>query len=150
MLIDDFPVASGDLIYCRLTVRTADRRRINFLVKNQSSGRVIAFDVDAPKPRNPGRSDNIAAEGRTAEWILERPTKLGSKEMFPLPDYGATLFYACNAAIKTDTGWEELQLEQARLMSIKDWDGPNPGATVSTSVRQNESSILLCYEGNVP
>jgi hypothetical protein len=149
MLIDRFPVSSGDLIYCRLTVRTLDC--VNFFIKNQSSGAAVSFDANAPQPKNPTQgSHKILTEGRTAEWILERPTLLGSKELLPLPDYGITLFYRCNAAVETETGWEELQLEQARLIAIKDWDGPNPGAVVSTPVRQNASSLLLCYDGNLP
>jgi len=149
MLIHRFPVASGDLIYCRVTVRTPDR--INFFIKNQSSGAAVSFDANAPRPKNPAqRSQEILAECRTVEWILERPTQLGSKELFALPDYGVTLFYGCNAALEAESGWEELQLEQARLIAIKDWDGPNPGAVVSTPVRQNASSLLLCYDGNLP
>src|SRR5438445_11169990 len=148
MLIDRFPIATGDLIYCRVTVRAPER--INFFIKNQSSGAAVSFDVNAPQPKIPAKvSQKIVTEGRTAEWVLERPTRLGSKELFPLPDYGATLFYRCNAALDAEGGWEELQLDHARLIAIKDWAGPNPGAVVSTPVRQNESSLLLCYDGNL-
>ena len=149
MLIDRFPVTSGDLICCRVTVRTPDR--INFFIKNQSTGAAVSFDGSAPQSKNPAQvSQKVLTEGRTAEWILERPTLIGSRELFPLPDYGVTLFYRCNAAVEADPGWEELQLEQARLIAMKDWDGPNPGAVVSTPVRQNGSSLLLCYGGNLP
>jgi hypothetical protein len=148
-LIGGFPVSSGSLMYCRLTVRTPER--VNLFIKNQSSGAVIAFDVEAPKPDNPAQiRQTIVTEGRTAEWVLERPTKIGKNELYTLPDYGAALFYACNAAVMTENGWEERQLQEARLIAMKDWDGEHPGAVTSTPMRQNENSVLLCYEGNLP
>jgi hypothetical protein len=149
MMIGEFPVASGDLVHCRVTARSSER--VNLFIKNQSSGAVVSFDVEAPKPKQGKPTDrDIIVEGRTAEWVLERPTKPGSKELLTLPDYGATIFYACNAAARTGDIWEEQQLERARLIKLKDWDRPNNGATVSTPVRLSESSLLLCYQGNVP
>jgi len=145
-----FPVEAGDLIYCRVEVTAP--AQVNLFIKNQSAGAVIALLVDAPVLQNPPSNPPILeVQGRTADWILERPTIQGSTTLFTLPNYGSVLFYACNAAVAAGGSCKELQLERARYVRMVDWDDPtHRGQTVSTAVPQTDSSILVCYRGNLP
>lgn len=150
MQINAFPVAPGDLIYCRLEVLNS--KRVNLFIKNQSSGAAVAFAMDAPVVRNPPPNfPDIVVEGRAADWILERPTIPHSAQLFTLPDYGATVFYACNTALATGGTRQERQLQWARFIRMTDWDDPIlRGKTVSTALRQTDTSMLMCYRGNLP
>jgi len=148
--IDPFPVTPGDLVYCRLEV--LGLQQVNLFIKNQSSGAAVSFVADAPAPQNPpANTRDVVVEARTAEWILERPTVPASTQYFTLPNYGATVFYACNTVLATGAAAEERQLQQARFIRMTDWDDPNHrGQTVSTAVRQTDTSMLLYYRGNLP
>jgi hypothetical protein len=148
--LNALPVAAGDLIYCRL--EAVAPQRVNFMIKNQASGAALSFEMDAPVVQNPPpNSHDIIVEGRTAEWIVERPTQPHTMQLFTLPDYGATLFYACNTVSGTGAARREQQLQRARLVRMTDWDDPvRRGRTVSLPVRQTDSSTLVCYQGNQP
>jgi Peptidase A4 family len=95
--ITNLPVAIGDQIFASVSILTGDHA--HFHMKNQSSGRFVTFCV-AP-------SNNVARPAHfssTAEWIVERPTELGSTNLYPLPRYADVVFEHCLADSVPATG----------------------------------------------
>ncbi|MCF4128279.1 G1 family glutamic endopeptidase [Methylobacterium sp. SyP6R] len=83
-------VAPGDEVSAMLTL--LDPATVRFNLKNETTGTMLqAFDVAAPGGRH--------VSGATAEWILERPSPLGSDgwHPYPLADYATCPFTACLA-----------------------------------------------------
>lgn len=84
------PVAEGDQIQAILTVMSPTVVRFN--LKNVTQGIVLgAFDVAAP--------GDVQVSGATAEWVMERPSPMGSDGWFPyrLPAYRDFSFTGCLA-----------------------------------------------------
>jgi hypothetical protein len=50
---------------------------VHFCLKNQTTRKFVTFLVNPPK--------DIVPLGSTAEWIHERPMKVGRTELYPLP-----------------------------------------------------------------
>lgn len=155
-----FPVHPGDIIIVQLNVLNSTT--VRFVLKNQSTGQVFPpFDVTVPVLTNLNRA--VAVEGRTAEWIIERPTKVASIDLRPFCDYGAVTFYGCNAQVQTTPGGsvtEDRQLQRARLIRLADWTQPGgtpfqpgmqqPGIVVSSAAPEGDDSVLVYYRGNGP
>jgi hypothetical protein len=101
----------------------------------------------------------VRVEGRTAAWIVERPTKLQSQELEAFCDYGSVVFYNCNAEVTSAQGGDlvDRQLQRARLIRLADWTPQNsptyqpgkdhPGIIVSSAAREGPDAALLYYIG---
>lgn len=125
------PVDAGDEISAILTVLDAGTVRCN--LKNVSKGIILqAFDASAP--------DGLRISGATAEWIMERPSPMGSDgwETYELPVFRPFDFTAClaEAAASGSPELREHDLELARLIRMYAIDGdPARVLTLSTARR---------------
>lgn len=121
----EFLVQPGDLIAAGLDL--LDNGTVRFTLKNQSSGQVYPpFDVAPPQHQG----GPLTVEGRTAEWIVERPTQPESSDLLPFCDYGSVAFSNCNAAVVLGQGLaEERSPQNARLIRLADWTPNRPGTT---------------------
>ena len=81
-------VAPGDQIFASVSILPGDHAHFHMKV----SGRFVTFCV-AP-PNNVARPTHFS---NTAEWIVERPTELGSTNLYPLPRYADVVFEHCLA-----------------------------------------------------
>jgi hypothetical protein len=70
-----FPVDTGHRILASVRVQASGD--VHFCLKNQTTRKFVTFLVNPPK--------DIVPLGSTAEWIHERPMKVGRAELFPLP-----------------------------------------------------------------
>jgi hypothetical protein len=158
-----FPLQVGDVVYAELDV--IDPSKVRFFLKNLSTGMVFpAFDLTKPSPLPVNPNFPVTVEGRTAEWIVERQTQVGTTDLRPFCDYGEVLFHGCTAEVmskKTGTTSEQ-QLELATLLRMADWTVPstsggvdqpglrNPGIIVSTPALQGDDGVLVTYTGDSP
>ena len=87
-----FTVAIGDAVTCGLVMLSSTR--VLVFIKNNNSGLYAGYVVDAP-----GAAASLSAiaalRGAHAEWIAERPMKIGSTDLYPLADYGSVDFSDC-------------------------------------------------------
>ncbi|MFH6785980.1 MULTISPECIES: G1 family glutamic endopeptidase [Methylobacterium] len=105
-------VAPGDEVSAILTV--LDPATVRFNLKNETTGTMLqAFDVAAPGGRH--------VSGATAEWILERPSPLGSDgwHPYPLAAYGSFRFTACLAQSRAPGGTALTEHDLARASLIR-------------------------------
>lgn len=107
------PVKAGDEISAILTV--LDQKTVRCNLKNVSQDIILqAFDV-----RSPAR---LLVSGATAEWIMERPSPMGTDgwESYELPAYTDFAFTACLAesAAPESPARREHDLESARLLRM--------------------------------
>ncbi len=97
--IPNFPVAHGDLIACVLTV--LDPHTVLFNITNQSTKpfpTVVPIHASAPIICLKGfGAYQVSVTGATAEWVMERPTIIGTKTLQLFPDYGNIEFDGCHA-----------------------------------------------------
>jgi hypothetical protein len=137
--IDNLPVLPGDMIYCQLVARTPDE--VSVLIVNLSTGLQTVFSV--PAPHKPGSAEQVTIEGRTAEWVMERPRPLNDPQgFFTLPNYGATFFSSCFAAT---TNGSVQKLTGAEMISMSDATG-----TLSSAVPSGDDSLLVFYRSFGP
>ena len=156
-----FPLQVGDLVYVELNV--INPGKVRFFLKNLSLGTVFPpFELEQPSapPTNPNFPATV--EGRTAEWIVERQAEaFNTDRLRPFCDYGAVLFYGCNAQVTTTTGTEDRQLDLATTIRMADWTLPtpggvdqpgihNPGIIVSSAALQGDDGVLATYTGGTP
>ncbi|AWN47304.1 hypothetical protein DK419_14065 [Methylobacterium terrae] len=111
-------VAPGDEVSAMLTL--LDPATVRFNPKNESAGTMLqAFDLTAPGGRH--------VPGATAEWILERPSPLGSDgwHPYPLAAYAAFPFTACLAQSRAsgETALAEHDLARASLIRMIGLEG---------------------------
>jgi Peptidase A4 family len=156
--ITQFPVQPGDLVYAQLNV--LDPTKVRFFLKNQSVGLVFPpFDVNNPAPPSPNPTIPVTVEGRTAAWIVERPTKPFTPDPLPFCDCGSVTIYDCNAQVAPTL--QDRQLQRANLIKLADWTRKNatgghqpgmdhPGIIVSTAEVESDSSVLITYTGDTP
>jgi Peptidase A4 family. len=128
--VTNFPVSGGDLISCLVCAPQNNHGFVS--IANLTTDVVTSIGIDAPP--------NVTLQGTTAEWILERPSKLVGNTVTPytLPDYGAQFFYDAVAGSKT----KERDLSASTLLDMKD------GSTVvSTAVEENLKVLMTRYSG---
>jgi hypothetical protein len=134
----NFPVAAGDEILASLLVLPGDD--VLFHLKNQTKGIFTAFVVARPP--------DIIPLGATAEWIVERPTKVDDTLMYALPDYGEVVFEDCGARSTAAGGGLGLPLDlrEARLIRMYEvFDEPARIAFVSLPERVNRRSARVTF-----
>jgi hypothetical protein len=137
------PVQAGHTVYARLQGLSATT--VNLFIKNETTGASLPYSYVVQPPPAAGP---IHVEGRTAEWVLERPAmpNLPRTEFFALADYGSTTFRDCNAGVTTAAGLQDLDLERARLIRMNVWDDrAQPGRLASLPQRQGNDSLRLDY-----
>ena len=139
----DLPIARGHRIMASL--RVLNETQVHFLIENRTTGAIFPpFILDAPI----SSALNIQAKvsGATAEWIVERPTRADSAELYELPDYGEVLFTNCFAI---GSGLEQT-LYGARPINMYKVER-NPSRTVFISkvegLRQHVDSFKTTFTG---
>jgi Peptidase A4 family len=148
--IKPFPVSPGDVVFA--IVRKLTDTSVHFYLHNRTGGNsfpflfegAVAAGVFAP----PGVLNplTVRVEGRTAEWILERPAHLEDPLLYQLPDYGGAAFVRCIAETDSTALLQEVDLERARLMRMVDWElPPAPSGVVSTPERDGPTGVKLHY-----
>ena len=128
--IASIDLAPGDVVHCALQVQGPNvvNMSIANTTKNQSyTASVVAPAITIPLPSMPPYNLSAAVEGKTAEWVAERPTKLDSTELYPLPDFDRVTFEGALA----QTGTPVI----ARGMS--------PGRLVRMTERHQGQTIVL-------
>lgn len=124
------PVAAGDEI--RAIISALDETTVLVGLRNVTQDAITAFLAFAPAGRR--------ISGATAEWIMERPSPMGSDgwEAYELPAYAPFAFSGC-VAESTAPGRADLQdheLEGARLIRMYKLNtGPTSVRTISTARR---------------
>jgi hypothetical protein len=128
----------GDRFHCELDVLAPDR--VMFFFKNESAGQVLSFAVRAPLLPESSMPATIA--GRTAEWVVERPSDWITLRRFTLADFSPIAFERC-AAVETE---EEQLLDAARLIRLADWsDREVPGTVVAEPAALGREQVSVRY-----
>lgn len=136
--IPNFPVAVGDEILASLTVQSPDE--VRFHIKNQTTGLFTTFLVVAPGP--------ILPLGSTAEWIMERPTVLGQRRMYPMPNYTDVVFRNCLARSASTIGGTitTQRLNNARLIRMFEvFPNPHRISFISLPQKKSNTSVRVFY-----
>jgi len=132
---------AGEIAFSSLTVKPGDL--VNFLVcsppNDNTHGYVSVLNECSQQTNStavtaPGTS---SLAGTTAEWITEDPSD-SNNQPYPMPDYGAAVFYDALAGSKT----QERNVNDAVLVNMV-----SGGSTLSSAAEQN-SSALLTYFGS--
>lgn len=133
--IPNIEVSVHDEIIAGLTLLHHDE--VQFFIKNQTTGLFTTFVVVAP-----GR---ILPLGSTAEWIVERPTVIGSHRLYPLPSYTDVVFRDCLAQSAASIGAPATAQQLDRLQFIRMTDiFPDPHRTSFVSVARKEDDRSIC------
>jgi hypothetical protein len=152
IVIKSLRVNAGDPIYAQVQ-KIDDVTASLFIINLQSNLAFPAwFKVVQPGPApNPGPNPLIPyIEGRTAEWVVERPGVIDSDEIYQLPNYGELTFSGCNAGAGPPLGPVDVDLSRARLIRMTIWDDPEsqvPGRIGSIPARNGSNSVVLRYVG---
>jgi hypothetical protein len=136
--ITEIPVSLNDEMMAGVTVRSADE--VHFYIKNQTTGLFTSFLVIAPGP--------ILPLGATAEWIVERPTVIGERHLYPLPNYTDVVFRDCFAQSAPSIGApaKTCRLRRARLIRMfETFSDPHRMSFVSLPRQLSNSSLQVSY-----
>jgi hypothetical protein len=147
--ITSVPIRPGDDVICMVRVWAPSVAAV--YIKNVTTNRLAHFRIRAPVVN--GHSFTIS--GATAEWIVERPARLQSDELFDLADYGSVELLQCHAAEANPAlpnwpwvvGTDQI-LEGERL--IRMYDVPrNPTRTqfISMPQKKTDTSVCVSYGG---
>jgi hypothetical protein len=138
--ITNMPVQVGD--HMLVSLRAVSPDEVIFIVKNQSTGLLANFLVQAPANSEP--------LGSTAEWIVERPTWPESLWPHRMPHLTDVDFTHCHARSATSFfGCSKVhQLEQARLIRMYEaFDAPYRSVVVSVPEKISASHARVRYRG---
>ncbi|MGY4289754.1 hypothetical protein ACVWXO_009020 [Bradyrhizobium sp. LM2.7] len=136
--IPNFPVAVNDEITAGLILRSPDE--VQFFIKNQTTGIFTTFLVVAPGP--------ILPLGSTAEWVVERPTVIGSHRLYPLPNYTDVVFRDCFAQSAPSIGAPGTirRLDRLGLIRMVEiFSNPHRTSFVSVPRKLDTGSICVSY-----
>jgi hypothetical protein len=122
-----------------------------FAIVNASRLSFTSFFLRAPRVRRPPYIPapvQARITGATAEWVMERPTKITTSAMFELPDFSPVEFNDCYAvAAQSPAG--PIQLEQLvtpRLIRMyKRARVPNRTVTIATAERPALDQVQVRY-----
>jgi hypothetical protein len=152
--ISSVPVHPGDEVACM--VKEWQPSVAAIYVKNLTTNRLAHFLVDAPTVTlGGGQPHQFTISGATAEWIMERPTRLDSGEPYDLADYGSADLLKLHAveADPTVPNWPWVvgtnqTLKGARLIRMYDLlKDPRRTAFISMPWRESDTSIRVSYGG---
>jgi len=148
------PVDPGDEVACM--VRVWQSRVAAVYIRNRSTNRLAHFRVSAPTVILPGgHLHQFTISGATAEWIMERPTHLGSDELYHLADYGRADLRQLHAveADPTVPNWPWVVgtnqvLKGARLIRMYDrLKDPTRTAFISMPGKESDTLVRVSYGG---
>jgi len=144
--IEDFPLVPGETVTCGLFM--SDQDDVHFSIRRHSdneltgkswvSHRLLSEDVEKPR-----KGEAVAGSG--ACFVVERPMKHGTTEMFPLPDFGEVTFRECWARTQPLAGSalsarRVRDIRAARRIRMVDvLGGPGRMATLASPARRNGS-----------
>ncbi len=148
IIIKAVPVAPGDVIYAQ--VDAVSLTQAFLLIINLTSNLAFPFAFGYVDPIQPILSPTnplpAHIEGRTAEWILERPAHVHDPMLYSLPNYGATAFLACYAGTDAAGPAQQVDFHRARLMRMVDWQvPPRASKVVSSPARLGTTGIKVHY-----
>ncbi len=152
------PVNIGDSIYAQVQILPAGTVNENpvpiasLYIKNETTNRAFPAYVTPPIPLDPPPAYR-SVEGRTADWILERPADPSQPlpTYFGLADFTSVTFVNRNAAIQAGPILHDIPLDRGRLIRMNAWDDPDrPGEEVSTptllGTNPTADDLNLSYE----
>jgi len=115
--LKNFPVAIGNRVACYLWATAADEVGLLFRRLDKPDVPVVGLRL-----RGQLLPDKTRARvyGTTGEWIVERPTKLGSRKLYPLPRFDPIDFDFASAGARGPCGPGEARdsLTGARLIRM--------------------------------
>lgn len=142
------PIEPRERVMASLRVLT--ETQVHCIIKNQSTGHIVIFTMDAPTDTLSGGRPRIS--GSTAEWIVERPTNVATGGLYDLPDYGRVWFTEClavSARLRPDGTpgpGREQTLENAQLVEMyKIEHAPSRRVTVSKARRTGIDRVETQY-----
>lgn len=145
VVIRCMPVAAQDEIYAQ--VQEIGPAKVSFFMRNMTQNKSFAFAYELPNPWGPLPSPvHLAVEGRTAEWIVERP--LVPRHAPRLGDFGQTLFTDCCAATGSGLGGPltDIALDGSRLIKLNEWDNHAcPGRLASSALQEGPDSFAMTF-----
>jgi hypothetical protein len=148
------PVDPGDEVACMVRVWQPSVAAV--YVRNLRTRRLAHFRVHAPTVTLPGgHPHQFTISGATAEWIMERPTHLGSDELYDLADYGSADLLQLHAveADPTVHNWPWVVgtnqvLKGARLIRMYDrLKDPGRTAFISMPGKESDTAVRVTYGG---
>jgi len=120
-----FAVHAGDDIVCIVTVLDPVTALLNIV--NLSRSPAIMVPVIANAPTSETGTLRYKISGSTAEWVLERPMIMRSKDLWPFPNFGAADFTDCLAVeLAADGTVASKDLRSPRYINLYEtnWDPP--------------------------
>jgi Peptidase A4 family len=144
-----FAAGPGEAVTCLVTATSPITADVS--IKNDTTGvYLLPFQITAPK-NAAGLQPRIS--GATAEWIVERPTKVPGDDLYRLPNYTAVLFSNCFAKVRAVNGGTSPRgLLGAKLIRMFE-ERPLPPRTVFVSIPElldsgtaiNEHSVEVSF-----
>jgi peptidase A4-like protein len=137
-----FPILAGQTVYTQ--IQALSRTKVSVFVKNETTGLAFPHWYVVQSPPLVGTNPLPPhVEGRTAEWIVERPTNPRTGRYFDLANYGTATFIDCHGACVSG----DLRLQRARLIRMNEWDvgSATPGKVASIPERLSVSSLRTRY-----
>jgi hypothetical protein len=141
-------VHPGDLIMSSMIV--TDPTHVKFMIVNTTTGvAVCPFIVPAPSvdmAQGP-TPVQLKVSGATAEWIMERPTVLGSDLLYHLPDYNTVDFNECLAGAihRSGTGRDQ-DLTGAKFINMYEIrENPHRTADISIARWVGDEQLATIY-----
>jgi hypothetical protein len=133
-----FPIQINDRIHAKVIALSPTSAR--FFLKNKTRGTIAPFDMI--------HNDICPSlvEGLTAEWIVERPTQIGSDQLDIMADYQSMMMRNCNATVGAGSQAREQNLIGASLIRLAAWDNiAQPGTIISTPTLLGSDRLLMRY-----
>jgi peptidase A4-like protein len=148
-IITSVPVDPGDEVICMVRVWRPSIAVV--YIRNLTTGRLAHFRIRAPVVNG----HRFTISGATAEWIVERPTRLDNGELYDLADYGSIELLQCHAAEADPTlpNWPWVlgtnqTLGGARFIRMYDLlRNPTRTAFISMPQKESDSSARVSYGG---
>jgi hypothetical protein len=140
-------VAPGDEVACLLWV--LDPRTVGAYFLNLTSNQIALVTASAPIVGG----TQLTVSGATAEWIMERPTKLGSTAFYGFPDYADTKFCDCIAltGLAPPIPDSFKDLETARLIRLYDTlANPPRNLYISMPTKLDDTTVQMTYGDSFP
>jgi hypothetical protein len=141
--ISCFPVDTGDVISCVLTV--LDEHHVKLNIVNQTKKIITAVKASAPTDSSNTR---LSISGATAEWVLERPAIVDEPTLYQFPDYGSMDFVNCRAveALAGGVSPAERFLASPRFMRMHEVrEAPQRTRLISMAKPIDETSFNVTY-----
>jgi hypothetical protein len=141
-------VAPGQRVMASL--RVLSETQVHCIIVNRATGAILPFIMNAPTDTASGMQVKIS--GATAEWVVERPAKEPTDEIYELPNYGTVHFtncFALSAEMSVGRGpgpGRERTLDGARLIRMyKIERNPSRTVTISKAERPDVDQFETSY-----